>query len=117
MKMHWTEKKCNKFKNPTGNQGATNNFILHYQRMQLKILKNYEASLMGVGDSSGDKSGSSDGENNNVDWRCYNEGEGDAEEEVDLVVPALSAVGDTEFNEENTEVEGAGRNEDLGKTN
>ena len=52
-----------------------------------------------------------------MDWRGYNEGEGDAVEEVDLVVPALSAAGDTEFNEENTEVEGAGRNEDLGKTN
>jgi hypothetical protein len=66
VKRNFTEKMCNKFKKPIENQGAANNFILHCQRLQRKILKKCETSLMGVGDSSGDKSGNSDGENNNV---------------------------------------------------
>jgi hypothetical protein len=68
VKRHWTEKMCNKFKKSTGNQGAAKNFILHCQRIQLKILKKYKTPLMGVGDSSGDESGSSDGENSNIYW-------------------------------------------------
>jgi hypothetical protein len=48
-----------------------------------------------------------------MDWRSYNEGEGDSEQEVALVVPALPSVGDTEFNEENKEIEGVGGSGDV----
>ena len=56
---------CNKFKKPPGNTGPANDFILHCQRVHLKILKKNEASLMG-GESSGDEE-DSDGDAEGVD--------------------------------------------------
>lgn len=81
--------------------------------VQLKILKKCKTSLMGVGGSSGDESGSIDEESNNIVLHGYNEGEGDTEEEVALVLPSLPSTGDTKINEENREAEGVCGSEDV----
>jgi hypothetical protein len=63
---HWCEKCCNKFKTPTGQTGAANEFIFRCQRVQDLIHKKNESRLLGAGsDSSGD---SEEGEDPDSSW-------------------------------------------------
>ena len=59
--------KYNKFKQPTGKAGTWNDFILCWQRVQLKILKKCKSSLVG-GDSADDDSSSEEGGDRNMEW-------------------------------------------------
>jgi len=45
---HWVEKLCNKFKKPTGSAGGAKDFILACQKVQAKIHKKCESTLMGA---------------------------------------------------------------------
>ncbi len=66
VRRHWREKCCNKFKAPTGQMGATNDFILRCQTVQDLIHKKNKSSLLGVGsDSSSD---SDEGEDHDSSW-------------------------------------------------
>ena len=68
---------------------------------------------MGVSDTSGHDSGSSDWEQSKMDW--LDDEQVDADKEVALVVPALPLVGDTAFNEETEVVEGVGGSVNVDK--
>ena len=66
LRRHWGEKCCNKFKTPTDQTGAANEFIFRCQRVQDLIHKKNESSLLGAGsDSSSD---SDEGEDPDSSW-------------------------------------------------
>ncbi|KAL7482784.1 LOW QUALITY PROTEIN: hypothetical protein ACHAW6_008448 [Cyclotella cf. meneghiniana] len=48
IKCHWVEKLCNKFKKPSGSAGGAHDFVLVCQRVQAKIHKKCESTLMGA---------------------------------------------------------------------
>ena len=66
VRRHWHEKCCNKFKAPTGQTGAANEYILRCRGVQDLIHKKNESSLLGAGsDSSSD---SDEGEDPDSSW-------------------------------------------------
>lgn len=108
IKRHWVEKLCNKFKKPTGNGGGAKDFFLRCQRVQAKIHKKCESTLMGAhsdDENENDTTGSDDeykddgsSESEEESNQEEEEEEDDDTEEVDnvegIIVPALPPIAD-----------------------
>ena len=102
VKRHWNEKMCNKFKKPTGKDSATNDFIHLCQRVQLRVLKRCESSLMGEVDSGSDDSvsGSEEAGGRNMAWLTEESNKLHADGD-DVAVPNLPPIDDAQFEAEN----------------
>ncbi len=103
IKCHWVEKLCNKFKKPTGNAGGAKDFILRCQRVQAKIHKKCESTLMGAhsDEENEDESGSNVEYEEEASFESEEESKQEGEEDggteevknVDvLTVPALPLI-------------------------
>ena len=102
---------CNKFKMPTGQTGATNDFILcsQIQIMQQIILMKFES---GGGDFDRDDFNSKDDGDENMEW-LHGEDDDENKKGEDVEVPALPPIDDNEDSEKNDE-EDVG-NEEVGE--